>query len=107
MYCINKDELYAALEAIRKTLSADNESIELRHLERLLKDRDEYLAIAHFSGGIPVLELAERTGVPWPQVYDIVDRVRDEKREEQPSPVRLVPAPEPSDGPEGGDAGDE
>jgi hypothetical protein len=75
-----KAEIVSALDAMAKTLRAGE--AETRYLERLLRDRDEMLTFAHFTLGIPILELAERTGIPWTQLFDVVDRVRDEKRAE-------------------------
>lgn len=65
-------------------------------LDRLVHDRDELLYHAHANGQIPVVELADRYGIPWPQTYAIIDRVRDEHlgpirgTRERPADPRLV-----------------
>lgn len=109
-----QERIYSALDAMAKTLGDSTEVVEFRYLERLVKDRDELLALAHFNIGIPVLSLAERTGIAWPQMYDIVDRVREEQRAESrrhaaeanPFAMFTMPssAPEPEQPATGGDA---
>lgn len=74
----------AAIEAIGKALRGNAETVEAKYLKRLLADRDQLLAGLHFGMGMPVLELSARTGIWWTEIYDIVDRVREERRRMSP-----------------------
>lgn len=77
-----RDRCYGSLDAMAKTLATSQ--AEPEDLERLVKDRDEIITSLYAGLGITVLELATRTGIPWPQVYRIIDRVREEKRSKSP-----------------------
>ena len=74
-----RDEAFDTVARLMAELRSDS-TVEARYLDRLTADRDEKLAHLHFSLDVSVLELASRTGIPWPQVYDIVDAVRARKR---------------------------
>lgn len=77
-----RDRCYESLDEMAKVIATSEADPE--DLDRLVKDRDEIIASLYMSLGITVLELAQRTGIPWPQVYRIVDRVREEKRSKSP-----------------------
>ncbi len=73
-------EAFAAVAAMSSELIGGADHVAARHLERLASDRDELLAMLHYNLAVPVLELSTRTGISWPQLYDLIDRVRDEHR---------------------------
>lgn len=76
-----RDRGYESLSAMAHTI--DTSEAEPRYLDRLVKDRDE-LIYSMYAVGITVLELSTRTGIPWPQIFDVVDRVREERRSKSP-----------------------
>lgn len=76
-----RDRCYDSLDAMAKTIATSQ--AEPKYLDRLVKDRDE-LIYPMYAVGVTVLELAGRTGIPWPQIFDVVDRVREEKRSKSP-----------------------
>lgn len=77
-----RDRCYESLAEMAAVISTSE--VEDKYLDRLVKDRDELITSMHISLGVTVLELANRTGIPWPQIYDLTDRVREEKRSKSP-----------------------
>lgn len=77
-----RDRCYDSLAAMAHTL--DTSEVEPKYLDRLVKDRDELIFSLYAGLGVTALELATRTGIPWPQIFDLVDRVREEKRSKSP-----------------------
>jgi len=77
-----RDRCYESLDAMAKVIATSEADPE--DLDRLVKDRDEIIAGLYSGLGITVLELAARTRIPWPQIYKIIDRVREEKRSKNP-----------------------
>lgn len=77
-----RDEALTAIEAMNQALRTNADTVEHRYLERLMLDRDEMLAHAHFTLAVPILELSARARICWTDLYDIVDAVKARKLQE-------------------------
>jgi hypothetical protein len=82
-----RERALTAIADIARALDACDDRVETRYLERLNVERDELILYLHASLGMPVLEVAVRTGTPWTQVFDIIDRARARRRARGPFAV--------------------
>ncbi|HEY9417910.1 MAG TPA: hypothetical protein VIQ30_24385 [Pseudonocardia sp.] len=79
-----RERALTAISDIARALDACDDRVETRYLERLNAERDELILYLHATLGMPVLEVARRTGTPWTQVFDVIDRVRAARRKASP-----------------------
>lgn len=54
---------------------AESGDVNAYHMERLTQDRDAAIYHAVYDLQVPAIEVAEFTGLPWTDVYDIADRL--------------------------------
>lgn len=88
-----RDEALTAIMQMTNALRTNAETVEHRYLERLMVDRDEMLAYAHFSLSMPIMDMAAKTGIEWTDLYDIVDAVKDRKLAEHRAAHHHLPWP--------------
>lgn len=86
-----RDEALTAIMQMSNALRGNADTAEPRHLDRLLRDRDEMLARAHFHLDMPIMDLAAKTGIAWTDLYDTVDAVRERLRRRNPWSSLLGP----------------
>ena len=85
------NDLAATLCCIRRSIYDISEMLRvsdaspIEYFERLTADRNALLHRAHHELDMDVVELSRLSGVPWTQVYAIIDAVQAEKDAEKPS----------------------
>ena len=91
-----RQETLGAIDQIGNALRSNADTVETKYLERLIADRDDLLAYAHFTLQLPVMALSSLTGIWWTQIYDSLDRVKARSRAHWLSGFKAAVDPEPT-----------